>query len=98
MKETMPKVANGNEGIRNNTMQKAEQYLRQGRRCDQISYRIVKGRDEEEKKRQAYRTMNMNTIKLIRRDLIKGDKEEEEFIEKVEKYKGVREEKGNKAK
>ena len=88
LKETEPRMAREEEKIRNPTMQKANRYLRQGRRCDQISYRIVKSREEETGKKKAYRKMNKDTINSIKKDLIKGDKEEEEFKERIDRYRG----------
>ena len=67
LKETIPQASNETKKIRNPMMQKANQYLLQARRCDQISFRIIKSRNEEEEKRKEYRRCNKEAIKTIRK-------------------------------
>ena len=52
LKETTSQMPKENKSIWNPMMQKANRYLRQGRRCDQISYRIIKRREEDNGKKE----------------------------------------------
>ena len=72
LKETIPQAPNETRKLRNPLMQKANQYLIQARRCDQIEHRIAKGKEEKEERREKYRTLNEEAIEAIEKSLEKG--------------------------
>ena len=60
-------------------MHRANEYLRQARRCEALGHRIIRGREEGEEKRKTYRMVNREAVVGIKKALDKGDKEDEEF-------------------
>jgi hypothetical protein len=89
IKKKAPRMPNKEEKegtIRNEFMYKATENLKQARRCEQISHRMMKGKEAEEGKKDKYDELNMITAKGIRKKLDMKDEREQEFHNKLGKY------------
>ena len=89
LKKSVPQISTKEveeNKIRSPMMRKAIACLKQARRCEQVSHRIIKGREESEDKKQKYRILNKEAIKGISKALDLGDKEDLAFGTKLEKY------------
>ena len=74
------------ETIRNAFMYKANDNLKQARRCEQINHRIMRSMDAEGEKRGQYEELNAIIVKGVRKNLDMKDEQEKEFDAKLRTY------------
>ena len=65
------------DAIKNTSMQKANDNLKQARRCEQISHRMTLRREADEAKRAEYEELNNRDVKGIRKHLVEENEKRE---------------------
>ena len=87
MKPKIKTKVERDKSIRNCEMYKATEYLKQGRRCEQINHRIERGKAADEEKKKKYHNLNKEAIDLIIKHLDQKDEKDQDFKGKLQKLR-----------
>ena len=88
MKPKIKTKVERDKSIRNCEMYKAIEYLKQGRRCEQINHRIERGKEANEGKKAKYSNLNKEAAELIIKHLDLKDEKDKDFKAKIQKIRG----------